>query len=162
MKTALLAALLFVSMSSSANDFNFDSYDTIFKAQPLDTSKLNYEWRDQDTVRAVVLVLGHMIDANQTKHLLAMNGCHTDIAICRTYTKQPDFHESESSWIIGSNPSNQTVNLYFIALSALEIFVASELPQGWRDAFQYVRIIDTGNTINQNNRRYGLGFKIGF
>jgi hypothetical protein len=161
MKTIIAALLILVSVNACAQD-------------------IDYTWRDQDTARAVVLVLEHAIDANQTKHIkLHQNKCE---GVSTPYYETPytdsngtvgvQVHGStykivcsgalqEQNSIIGQNASNAKINGYFVALSLLEIVVSTQLPQGYRDVFQYVRIIDTGITIN-NNHSLGLGFSVGF
>lgn len=161
MKTILTALLLLVSLSACSQDFDFT-------------------WRDQDTARAVVLVLEHAIDAQQTKHIKLHQSKCEGVFTPSYETPYTDDNGSvgvqvhgstykivcsggiqEQNSIIGQNASNAKINGYFVALSILEIVVATKLPQGYRDVFQYVRIIDTGVTIN-NNRRLGLGFSVGF
>jgi len=162
MKTVLFVFLFLSSLACSADEFNF-------------------AWRDQDTARALVLVLEHAVDANQTKRISAMQPRTVCSALessvghsnqtpvygrsftlsgaTQTCTQIMPLHEENA--MIGQHASNTKINAYFMALSVLELLIAAELPQGYRDVFQYVRIVDTGVTLN-NNRRLGLGFSVGF
>ena len=166
MKNIIAVLLMLVSFSAGADEFNF-------------------EWRDQDTARAMVLIFGHAIDANQTKKIM-----YSETA-CQTLIPNVSYHNPniEAKWAvqssggmyaaecipglremnsrIGQRASNAKINAYFIGLSLIEIAAAKLLPQDYylRDIFQYVRIEQTREVIKHNEKNHlglSVGLKIGF
>jgi hypothetical protein len=99
-------------------------------------------WSDSDVNQEVAYMVVHTIDWGQTRYI----------------ANNPDkFYEKNS--ILGSHPSTQRVDGYFLAMALVHIGVAHILPSDWRSAFQYVTI---GMETEQVRQNFNIGIKVDF
>jgi hypothetical protein len=111
-----------------------------------------------------IIGMERLVDTQQTKQIGRMpqvTKCHTVAVYLEECHTSPSVVEKESKGVMGLQPTNFQVNRFEAATFAAEYFISRMLPIGWREVFQYARIIDIGNTIYRNDKVYGLGFSIG-
>ena len=100
------------------------------------------EWSTGDTVRQSILLGVTFIDYKQTLNIV----------------EHPDkWHENNP--LLGSHPSRDKVNLYFLATAALQFGTAYVLPAKIRDLYQYGYI---GYEVGFVDSNFRLGISAGF
>ena len=81
------------------------------------------DWSSADTKREAVYLVLHTADWAQTREI----------------ARNPDkFYEQNS--ILGSHPSTNQVDQYFVATAAIQFAISYYLPVEYRKAFQYISI----------------------
>ncbi len=91
------------------------------------------EWRAADTYREGAFLAFQVVDYLQTRQI----------------AKKPTLFV-ENNTILGEHPSVAEVGRYFIVSSLLHFGGAYVLPRGWREAIQYVTIIDKASSVHGN------------
>ena len=100
------------------------------------------EWTTQDTQRESVYLTLTAIDWNQT-----LQGA-----------KQPD-HYYETNIILGSHPSDSRLNTLIPASMLAHYYIATLLPRGYREAWQYALIVVEANAVSNN---FSIGLSVRF
>lgn len=99
------------------------------------------EWTTQDTQRESVFVAITAIDWSQTLQI----------------AKRPD-HYYETNIILGNHPSDSRINTLIPTAMLAHYYIATLLPRGYREAWQYAFIAVETNAVS-NNFSIGLNVK---
>ena len=102
------------------------------------------EWTTNDSLREVTFQVLNVIDWGQTRYI----------------AKNLDrYYEKESAWLIGTDPSTETVDGFMLQTAVLHLAISYMLPRDWRDAFQYITI---GMKLNNTIGNAQIGIKVSF
>ena len=104
-----------------------------------------HAWDKTDTLLQGAYMATHITDWGQTRSI--SESCNSD---GRYY---------ETNLVMGTCPSMQTVNLYFIGTGLLHVGVAHTLPKKYRRMFQLGTL---GMQINYISNNQQLGLKVSF
>jgi hypothetical protein len=100
------------------------------------------DWSTQDTEREIAYSVLSTMDWAQTRYIAS----------------NPET-QSEANRILGSHPSLNKVNAYFLLTNLLHLGVAYSLPKSYRVGFQYITI---GMELNAVTANASLGIKMEF
>lgn len=109
------------------------------------------EWTYADTYRETAFQVLHVIDWGQTRYIAE----HPDYGI----NQSGKYHEVDSAWLIGKNPSVIDVDRLMLATAILHPIISYYIPRGWREAFQYLTI---GMKLNNVIGNASIGIKVEF
>lgn len=98
------------------------------------------EWRTADTVREGLWLAVHIADTGTTLDGVG-NGYH------------------EKNPIIGTHPTRERVVVMMTAGAITHAGISYALPHGWRDAWQYVTILESGYCVERN---LSIGLRVKF
>lgn len=107
-------------------------------------------WSSADVTLQAVFVVSMLADWNQTRFTIAAH---------RPVPGKAGLHYQEQNPILGSNPSETRVDVYFLTMTAAHLSIAHLLPQGrWRTAWQLLGLgVQVGAVAH--NASMGVGFR---
>lgn len=105
------------------------------------------EWRKSDTVREVVWQVINLADLGTTLDIAKSN----DAAGRVVYR--------ERNPVLGPDPSPERVTALILLGAVAHAGVSYALPAGWRDAWQYISI---GKSLNSVDNNLSLGLRLNF
>lgn len=135
MKTIILAALLCFSFNCFADD----------------------EWTKADSYREATYLTFLAVDWAQTRYIARYKQC-SDVTKDKVTTTTCHYFR-EINPILGTRPSVDRVDVYFILSGAAHMYVSRILSEKWRARFQYVTI---GYEVIGDASNYHFGIKMEF
>lgn len=116
------------------------------------------EWTEADTWREGGVIALEVVDWGQTLNI-ARHPSSAPVAATWGHPADPASGYREANWLLGTHPSTDKVNAYFISSIALHVLLARLLPDRWRLAYQYATMGFEASVIAHNFR---LGLKVTF
>ena len=110
------------------------------------TAHADDDWTHEDTVRESVYLALHAIDWAQSR----------DIA------RNPDRYAENgpvARRMIGAHPSVRQLDAYMVSSALLQYAISVSLPAKYREAFQYVTILDKTDAVVGN---FSIGLRLKF